>query len=149
PVPLPKSPKDVPPETRAWLEPSAMMQSDDREIQALAAKIRVGATSVQELVQKTLDAMVDVRRPVTDMNAAVGGGLDALNFLHTGQGSCTSNADLFAALMRANGIPCRVYNVISAGLGQDMHFTNEYWVNGKGWVHVEPQGRDIQTPRTL
>jgi hypothetical protein len=79
----------------------------------------------------------------------VAGGLDARTFLRTGQGSCTSNANLFAALMRANGVPCRVYNMIMMGAGQDMHFTNEYWVNGRGWVHVEPQGQEIQTPRTL
>ena len=40
--------------------------------------------------------------------------------------------------MRASGVPCRMYSCVLRGMGQDEHFQNEYFVPGKGWVHVEP-----------
>lgn len=77
---------------------------------------------------------------------------DAVGFLKSGNGSCTSNGHLFAALMRANGVPCRPVTVIMRGVGQDMHWRNEYFVPGQGWAYIEPQGGNFdsapQSPRS-
>ncbi len=138
---------DVPDDAKAWLHPAPMIQSDHPEMKALAARIRQGATTVQDLAQRTLDAITALRRPFTQNDLVFDN--DALSFLRTGLGECTAHGNLFAALMRANGVPCRVVTGISRGIGypMNMHYQNEYLLLGKGWVHVEPQGTSLQTPR--
>jgi hypothetical protein len=133
----------VPAEAVAWLAPAPMIQSDDDEIKALAAKLRADATSVQQLVKSTLAEMAKIRKPWP--TGPVQFQNDALSFFKTGLGDCVANANLFAALMRAAGVPCRVVNQIARrDEGQNMHYVNEYYMPSVGWVLVEPQAQQIQ-----
>jgi hypothetical protein len=144
PVPL-STLETLPKETKIWLGSSQTTQTDHPEIQELAAEIRSKASTVQELVAETLKAIKDNRRQGTDNNFQN----DALSFLREGLGDCTAHANLFAALMRANGVPSRaVTGIQRQSSGQNMHYQNEYYMPGHGWIHVEPQGLAIQTPRT-
>jgi len=63
--------------------------------------------------------------------------LDAVTAL-THRGSCTSNANLVAALFRASGVPARVLAVYPTN-GQPLqtHYIVEYFVPGYGWVWAE------------
>jgi hypothetical protein len=133
----------APAEAKAWLKPAPMIQSDDAEIKALAAKVRGDATTVQELIAGLLGEMAKIRKPTPTTPVAFQN--DALSFLKTGIGDCVANANLFAALARAAGVPCRVVNQIMRGKeGQNMHYVNEYYVPPVGWVLVEPQAQQIQ-----
>jgi hypothetical protein len=137
--------KSLSPALRRWTQPSAMVQASHPEIAEAARALRREASSVQDLVKRTLEFMTSVR--AKGQLAEGFPDLDALGFLRSGYGSCTSNSHLFAALMRANDVPTRVVTCAMRGAGQDMHWRNEYWVPGRGWVHVEPQGLDIQSSR--
>lgn len=132
-----------------WTKPSPMIQSQSRQIVDLAQLIRGRAVDLQSLVRETLQEMALRRRPLEQWSHEDFQN-DALSFLETGKGDCVANANLFAALMRANGVPTRVVSVIQRGTAivQNMHFVNEYFVPGQGWAHVEPQGLALQTPRT-
>jgi hypothetical protein len=148
PLPLSKYSK-LPKAVKEWTSSAPMIQIEHPKIQSMAASARAGASTIQDLVAKTLGEIAKIRKqdfsswPPSFQN-------DAASFATTGWGECTAHANLFAALMRANGVPCRVVNGIQrgAGHGQNMHYQNEYWVPAKGWVHVEPQGVQIQSPRT-
>lgn len=144
PIPLPQR-DTIPAAAQAWLQAAPMIQSEHPDMQKLAAEIRTRATTTQELVTETLAAIADLRRPIPQTHVEFQN--DALSFLHTGLGECTAHANLFAALLRANGVPCRAVTGVQKGSGQNMHFRNEYWTPDTGWIHVEPQGRQIQTPR--
>jgi hypothetical protein len=138
----------LPAELAAWLAPAPMIQIADPKIQQLALAARSNASTIQQLVSNTLAQIAKVRR-TDSQNFPADFQNDAASFAHTGWGECTAHGNLFAALMRANGIPTRIVNGISRGIGyaMNMHYQNEYWVPGKGWVHVEPQGQQIQSPR--
>jgi hypothetical protein len=133
--------------TRGWLQSAPMVQVDDPKVQALAAQIRERSGTVQELVRNTLGAITALRRNWTGNEGVVQN--DAVSFLTSGLGECVAHSNLFAALMRANGVPTRIVTGVSRGCGHgiNMHYQNEYFAPGKGWVHVEPQGRDIQSSR--
>ena len=137
---------DFPAEARGYLNDEPNVEVRAPQVRAMARELRKHSKTLQELIVNTRVAMHKL--PQTGSFA-----FDAVGFLTGGNGSCTSNAHLFAALMRANGVPCRPITGILRGMGQDMHWENEYWVPGQGWAHVEPQvwGRmfvGAQTPRS-
>lgn len=143
PVPIPNK-EDIPPDVRRYLVEEPNIEVSAPEIQQAATKIRAQSSSLQDLVTNTRRFMAELPPKGTFQ-------FDALGFLRSGVGSCTSNGHLFAALMRANGVACRPVTGILRGMGQDMHWQNEYYVPGKGWAHIEPQGgkihSDPQSPR--
>jgi transglutaminase superfamily protein len=139
---------DAPEEAKAWLQSAPMIQVEHPIIQGMAARARMGALTVQNLVRNTLRELARIRR-IDHQNWPADFQNDALSFATTGFGECTAHANLFAAIMRANQVPCRIVNGISrSGQPLNMHYQNEYWLPGQGWVHVEPQGIEIQTSRT-
>jgi hypothetical protein len=146
PVPLAKLAKPSA-EARRWLKPAPMIQVEDPGIRAMAARIRGRSHSVQDLAKNTLREISALRRPWTGAETDFQN--DAVSFLRTGLGECVAHANLFAALMRANQVPTRVVTGVSRGVGYaiNMHYQNEYFVPGKGWAHVEPQGQEIQSSR--
>lgn len=148
PIPLPTQ-HTLPAATAAWAKASPMIQSEALPIVEVARRIRGRASDLQSLVRETLREMASHRRPPSEW-ADEDFQNDALSFLETGKGDCVANANLFAALMRKNGVPTRVVGVIQRGtrIVQNMHYQNEYFAPGHGWIHVEPQGWDVQTPRT-
>ncbi len=78
------------------------------------------------------------------------GGLDASNALKCG-GSCTSRANLAAALLRARGIPARTVAHLPTWSGPLYeHWLIEYWHPGAGWVWLETSINEHQpSPSSL
>lgn len=146
-VPLPKS-GDFPPEATQWLESAPMIQTKHPLLIALAAQAKTGATDMQSLVSNTLQAIKNLRRDDWE-DAPLDWQNDALAFAQSGYGECVAHANLFAALMRINGVPTRIVSGILRGTGYpgNMHYRNEYYVPNKGWVYVEPQELNIQSSR--
>ena len=139
---------EIPEEAKPWLQAAPMIQKDDPTIVAMAERARRGAASVQDVVRGTLREIATIRR--TDVESwPEDFQNDALSFAKTGWGECTAHANLFAALMRANGIPCRLVNGISrTHFAINMHYQNEVFLPGRGWLHVEPQSDSEQDIRT-
>jgi hypothetical protein len=148
PVSLDQLAQGISPQAQAWLEPAPMIQSDHPAIVGLASTIRKNASTVQEMVTQTLIEKAKVRTPPPS-TAPVDFQNDALSFLQTGLGDCVANANLFAALLRANGVPCRVLTVVARGPeGENMHYIDQYFLPGKGWVLTEPQSTELQVPHS-
>ncbi len=148
-IPLP-SRRALPADTHGWLKHAPMIQTDAPAMAVTAQQIRARAHDLQSLVKETLLEIGRRRMPFEQMLTISDFQNDALSFLETGVGECTAHANLFAALMRKNGVPTRVVTVIQRGGNvQNMHYQNEYYAPGRGWVHVEPgQSQTIQTSRT-
>jgi len=74
-------------------------------------------------------------------------GLDAANAFESHMGSCTSFANLGAALGRAAGIPTRTIANYLVGMSQQTHSINEFYLGpDKGWRLVEPQSTAASVP---
>lgn len=133
---LPKAGFDsFPNEAKGWLGSSPVVQSDDAGIVAKAKELKAGVSDVETFARKVID--------FTSKNEGTGKpfvSLDAAAALGCG-GSCTSRANLAAALLRAGGVPARTISHLPTwayGSGLYEHWLVEYWHPGAGWVRVEP-----------
>ena len=88
---------------KIYLQPSAFIQSDHQNIQALAHKIVADKSTSLEQVRALVDWVHSniEKRPVLSLP-------DALSTLENRVGDCNEHAVLFAALARAAGFPCRL-----------------------------------------
>lgn len=110
-----------PPDAEAALNPEPLVESRDRDIRALAARLtagihdpRVAAERINRWVHDSLQKRVTFGIP------------DAVRVLHTRSGDCNEHTQLYLALARAAGIPARA----AAGLA---------FVNGKFYFHAWPE----------
>lgn len=134
-APLPEAKLGVPdPSIKAWLVSTPVVQADDFAIRKKAAELRAGTADVETFVRRVL--------AFTSENKGTGGtfrSLDASCALTSG-GSCTSRANLGAALLRAGGVPARTVSHLPTwayGSGLYEHWLVEYWHPGVGWVRGE------------
>lgn len=137
---LPNYAIETPPVTVAWLRSTKCVQSADIELAAKAQELSKNATSVEAYVRSVLN--------FTSTNRGTGktfDSLDAKTAMGAG-GSCTSRANLAAALLRANGIPARTVSHLPAWMRSYFfeHWLVEYWHPGIGWVWIEPTLDKIQ-----
>jgi hypothetical protein len=131
---LPKTKQHAPPELSQWLKATKCVQSDSPEIVAKASQLAPGADDVETLVRLIVG--------FTSRNQGTGekyNSLDAKTALERG-GSCTSRANLAAALLRAQGVPARTVAHLPAWHRGPLfeHWLVEYWHPGVGWIWVEP-----------
>ena len=116
------------------LQPSSTVQSNDPMIRALARKIAAGRVTVPEQIDAVLTWIEqNIRKEPVDS-------FSALDVLDTRRGECQGHAYLYAALMRALGVPTRVVNglVYSGDYGGFLYHTwAESLVNGR-WRAVDP-----------
>jgi transglutaminase-like putative cysteine protease len=116
---------------------------------ALAERLRASAVDDSAYIRSVLDLFVKqnftytLTPPQLDFNS-----VDDFLF-NTRQGFCAHFASAFATLMRAAGIPARVVTGYQGGeynrLGgyyivrqSDAHAWTEVWLNGHGWVRIDP-----------
>ncbi len=117
------------------LEPNNLVQSDNRLIQTMAAKVSPGERDQWKLA-KALEQYVADTVDATNLTQAVA---SAAEVAESRQGDCTEHAVLLAALCRARGIPSRVVvglvYVPSLG-GFGYHMWNEVAV-GEAWLPLD------------
>jgi transglutaminase-like putative cysteine protease len=126
-------PASWPEEARPWARATKYAQADDEEIRAIAARIRGERGDVMAVIGATLDETRKIFAAQTGRCRELGA-VEALER----QGSCTSCANLVAALLRANGIPARIlagYPVWSGPL--QTHYNVEAFVPEHGWYLIE------------
>jgi Transglutaminase-like superfamily len=109
------------PDVLAALQPEPLVESNDREIRELAARLR-GTGRDPRVVAERINRWVydSLRQRITF------GVPDALEVLHARSGDCNEHTQLYLALARAAGIPARA----AAGLA---------YVNGKFYYHAWPE----------
>jgi hypothetical protein len=120
---------NLPANIKEWLSSTKCVQVENADIVAEAkkAKIRPDLMSIVQNVAQ-VPPSIKLAAPLT---------LDAVEALHKG-GSCTSCANLAAALLRANGIPARILACYPTWAGPlQTHYIVEYFVPQKGWVWME------------
>ncbi len=129
-----------------YLQPDKKIQSNNRQITSLSARLTNGLDSDWEKA-KAITHWVS-QNIIYDASAANRNG-GALQALQTGRGVCEDYATLSAALARAAGIPARVaYGYADSGrrwppvgafsLSGFRHAWVEYYLDGYGWVPAEP-----------
>lgn len=131
-APLPKA-EDLPEEVRPWLAATACVQADDPQIVAKAQELRGESDNLIEIAER----FTEFPRQVWEEEGPYASQLDAVTAL-TQRGSCTSNANLVAALFRASGVPARLLACYPTN-GQPLqtHYIVEYFLPGYGWVWAE------------
>jgi transglutaminase-like putative cysteine protease len=126
-------PDTWPTETRPWLRSTRCVQSADPRIQAVAKEIRGDSSDVMAIIVSTLKRTRALYEGQTGRCTE----LDAVGALSR-QGSCTSCANLVAALLRANSIPARIVSGYPTWSGPlQTHYIVEAFVPGFGWYPIE------------
>lgn len=109
-APFPLPIKDVPGRERLFLDPTPLVQSNDKSIAALAQRLTEGAAGEQAAVAAILNWVVDNVR-----YGAVTHGYDALSTLKRRHGNSLSLSHLSVALLRSVGMPARIVGGIVLG----------------------------------
>ncbi len=126
--------KEIPAEARPWTRATWCCDFDNPELAKAARAIREKAgNSAAAVIAQTLDFMERTNRsakaPLTCQRAS-----NAL----TQAGFCTANANLGAALLRAQGIPARIVACYPTwAVPLQTHYIVEYWLPGTGWRLME------------
>ncbi len=124
------SKEELPEDVLHWLESTVCVQVENAEIQEKAKDIRGESTNLMEIARKTAEFLGTIEQGHCRS-------LDAVEALHEG-GSCTSYANLAAALLRANGIPTRILAVYPTWAPSLVtHYIVEFYVPEYGWVRFE------------
>jgi hypothetical protein len=131
--PLPGADRpEAPDEARPWLRATAAVQSDDPAIRAKAEELAGDDRDIEGFARRVMAFTSSHDVPGQPLRA-----LDALHGLRCG-GSCTSRANLAAALLRARDIPARTVAHLPTWAGPLYeHWLVEYWHPGAGWVRLE------------
>ncbi len=134
---------DAPPELAEYLEPNAMVQSDDPEIEKFAAAAVGEETDAWKAAQK-LELAVDLK--ITNKNMGVGFA-SASETIRSCEGDCSEHAVLLAAATRAAGIPSRVaMGVVYVGGIFGGHAWTEVSIDGKWYALDATLGRGSADP---
>jgi hypothetical protein len=129
-------PDQWPEQCQPWLQSTWCVNAQHDEIQALSKEIRDDADDADDVM--TLIAGVQERAGRVLANAqGQAKDLTAVAAL-TGRGSCTSCANLVAALLRASNIPARVVAGYPSWSGPlQTHYLVEAYVPQFGWYPIE------------
>ncbi len=122
-----------------WLRSTVCVQCDDAAIKKKAKALVNGMDDVETKVRKILEFVA-----TQSGDGSAYESLDAKTALRAG-GSCTSRANLTAALLRACGIAARtIAHIPVSSYWFDMHWLTEYWHPGHGWVWLETSWNEFE-----
>jgi hypothetical protein len=130
-------PDGWPAECQPWLTSTWCVESQNDDIQALSKDIRDAVDDADDVMsiiaavqERAGKVVANAQGDYKDLTAVA-----ALKSL----GSCTSNANLVAALLRASNIPARVVSGYPSWTGPlQTHYIVEAWVPDYGWYPIEP-----------
>lgn len=128
-----KFPKEWPAEARPWLASTWCVDFEDEAVKAAAKEVRGESDDVMAVIRS---ALARSQKQFTSAKGRVNH-LTSVEAM-TKQGSCTSCANLVAALLRGAGVPARVlagYPLWSGPL--QTHYIVEAYVPDYGWYPVE------------
>jgi transglutaminase-like putative cysteine protease len=145
-----------PAELRRWTEPTTLVPTDGI-VRKVAAQITEGARTDREKAQRIYDwIVVSTYREPKVRGCGIG---DIKTMLETGNlgGKCADINALFVGLCRASGVPARdIYGIRlapsafgyrelggnPASLKGAQHCRSEVWLQGHGWVAMDPADVD-------
>jgi hypothetical protein len=116
-----------------WLAATWCADADHERIRTMAASIRAETNDVMKIIGRVQEATGSVFR----LAQGRGESLTAVEALDK-QGSCTSCANLVAALLRACGVPARIVAGYPSWSGPlQTHYIVEAYVPQWGWYPIE------------
>lgn len=126
-------PVEWPEAAKPWLASTWCCDHDNPRIHEIAKEIRESSVDVLDAIAKTLSKAKAIfstaKDPATDLCAVTA--LDK-------RGSCTSCANLVAAILRGAGIPARIVSGYPTWSGPlQTHYIVEAWVPDYGWYPIE------------
>jgi hypothetical protein len=125
--------KTWPDDVSPWLAATWCADADHERIRAMAASIRAETNDVMKIIGRVQEATGSVFR----LAQGRGESLTAVEALDK-QGSCTSCANLVAALLRACGVPARIVAGYPSWSGPlQTHYIVEAYVPQWGWYPIE------------
>lgn len=127
-------PDQWPKPCQQWLESTWCVDAQHEKIQALSQAVRENADDVMTIIagvkERAGTVFANAQGQAKDLTAVA-----AL----TGRGSCTSNANLMAALLRASHVPARIVAGYPSWSGPlQTHYIVEAYVPQFGWYPIEP-----------
>jgi transglutaminase-like putative cysteine protease len=132
----------TPKETAPWTRSTACVQSDDPAIRDKAKELAKDVDGIEPFARRVIE-FTSHHQGKDDIAFDT---LDARKALDCG-GSCTSRANLAAALLRAQGIPARTVAHLPTWSGPLYeHWLVEYWHPGSGWVWLESSLGQFRPP---
>ncbi|MFL5330074.1 MAG: transglutaminase family protein [Gemmataceae bacterium] len=127
-------PKEWPAEAQPWLASTWAVDHENDRVKKVAQEIRGESKDVMEVIEATVKRAQDVFAKVSKVHVRDLTSVEALDK----QGSCTSCANLVAALLRGAGIPARVLSGYPLWSGPlQTHYIVEAYVPGYGWYPIE------------
>jgi hypothetical protein len=136
--------KEWPKEVAPWLAATWCADADHERIQALTADIRAETSDVLEAIRRVRSLMGTILRSAKGRSDS----LTAVESLDN-RGSCTSCANLVAALLRASGVPARIVASYPSWSGPlQTHYIVEAYVPGYGWYPIESTLGQAPWPNT-
>jgi len=124
------------PQTRkdlgAYLQPNALIQSDDEKIISQSARILAGEKDAREAAKKLNEWVFGALKKKVAVTIP-----SALEVLNQREGDCKEHTALYTALARAAGIPTRMAaGIVYMRDGFYYHAWPEVWI-GK-WIAIDP-----------
>jgi hypothetical protein len=137
-------PASWPEDAEQWLASTWCADSEHERIKALGDEIRGTTTDVPEIIhlvqEKAAKAFASAQGRGTSLTA-----VEALDK----QGSCTSCANLVAALLRASGVPARIVAGYPSWSGPlQTHYIVEAYIPDFGWYPIESTLGQAPWPNT-
>ena len=133
------------PQIAGYLLPSVKIESESNTIRALAETIEPGetdalviATATARWTAKNIKYDIPLSKQIWNGEVPTQG---ALETLERGRGTCSEYTNVFIAIMRNKGIPARF--VMGKMFLGSYHSWAEIWLEGQGWVPVDPQGGSV------
>lgn len=122
-----------------YLAATEYIQSSDSEIVSLSNEITQGLCDNYDKVQAIHDWVAE--NIFYDFDAFYNGdlnGVDAKSVLNSKKSVCAGYANLMAALIRCQGLPCRVQSGFALGIGEEQKWTsaNKYKESNHAWNEV-------------
>ena len=119
-------------ELSEYLQPNALIQSNDKKIIDQSRKILAGEKNALEAARKLNEWTYASLKKVPVVSIP-----SALEVLNRREGDCNEHTALYTALARAAGIPTRMAaGIVSMGNGFYYHAWPEVWVGR--WLAVDP-----------
>lgn len=139
---------DYPDDVARYLEPSEKVESDHESLVRLGRTIAEKKTDVVDIAEAALHwVSTNITFDMSLADRIWAGEVDtqsALATLQSRKGTCSEYANVFIALMRSLGIPCRFVNGFVAGGGY--HAWAEIYLHGVGWIPVDPMMGEVGVP---
>ncbi len=136
-----------------YLEPTNLIKSDIADITFLADSLFTGLNNTLEIIKTGLEFTNKYITFDDSLAIEIGNGksntLDVKTILERKKGTCSEYTNLFIALMRNKGIPCRFITGCFSMPEKNIlgtHAWAECYIKGCGWWPVDPASNYLALP---